>query len=155
MSTDDKINFLQNTLQEKVKFFHKERLKNKFIAFSLKLLSTAAAGAITVLLGLKYNQKSDVIYSNIALCLGAIITLINAWDSFFGHKILWVRFTVTMTDLQILLDELNYAASGDQCELSTDVLDEYHSRMISIISRSNAEWEEYRRSEIKRKTKSD
>ncbi len=148
MKAKSKLEYLRKTINEKIVLFDRKRQKNKFLALGLKLFGAAAAAAITVLLGLKLDEKPDVFYSNIALVLGAGITVVNTWDAFFNHKVLWVRFTATTVELRCLLDQLEYSAAGSDDEPSKEELDSYQERLTEILNSTNSEWEEFRRREL-------
>ncbi|MUK26215.1 DUF4231 domain-containing protein [Aliivibrio fischeri] len=73
-------------------------------------LSIMLGALITLTLGLKFNGY-ELWQKNIALTLGALLTIVSSWNAVFDYKKLWIRQKSTLLDLYQLKNELNYALS--------------------------------------------
>ena len=89
-----------------VDLFNKKRQKNKFLALGIKIVGVCLGASLTVLLGITFEGKSDTLFKNIALGLGASITVFNAWDAFFKHRALWQHFTTITVKLHVVREDL-------------------------------------------------
>lgn len=150
MTTNKTHAYLTQVLQEKINLFDKKRQKNKFLALFIKLFGAAIAASVTVLLGIEYEGKPDDIFKNITIVMGALITILNTWDAFFNHKMLWVRFTETTVELRILQDRLNYLISCNETEIPNNELDLIFNEMNTIIEDTASDWKSHRSKDKKK-----
>jgi hypothetical protein len=70
----------------------------------------------TLLLGLKTNpilNGYDNAISAAALFLSAAVPIFSAWDAFYDHRWLWIRYTTAQQGLYGILDDLEYAVAGN------------------------------------------
>jgi hypothetical protein len=131
--------------------FDRKRQINKFWAFGLKVSVAALGAATTVLLGVSYSGKPDNLFKNIALGLSALSAVIAAWDAFFNHRMLWLRYTVAANRLRSLKEEIKYQLMRDN-ELEREAADKLFAHYQEIIADVNNAWEDLRRSEVKKPT---
>ncbi|MBE8525479.1 SLATT domain-containing protein [Amycolatopsis sp. H6(2020)] len=82
-------------------------------AFGLRLSTVLLSATISVLLGLRNVDGHADPFANIALGLGALITVLAAADAFFSHRELWILRTQTIRDLENISRELRYRTSKD------------------------------------------
>jgi hypothetical protein len=82
--------YLLTRVEECLRTFDSKRQLNKHLALGLKLFAAFLSATITVLLGVSYASKPDLVFKNIAIGLSAFVAVINAWDAFFNHRNLWV-----------------------------------------------------------------
>jgi hypothetical protein len=71
------------------------------------------AGVVTVLIGLQGETFDQTLLRNLALALGALITVVNAFDAFFDHRSLWIKKTVTLSRLYALKRDLSFEVAID------------------------------------------
>ena len=142
-----KIKFLEERIGKYITLYDKKRHRNKYLSFGLKLSGAIMAAAITILLGVTFKDKPENAYKNIALILGALITVFNTWEAFFNHKALWVRFTIAMNKLYSLKDNLNYLKAKSVELIEEAKLDKIYEGLETIISETNSNWEELRKDE--------
>jgi hypothetical protein len=93
MDSQKQVEFIEGEIDEQLSAMRGRRRREKDKAFVLRMASVVLAGAITVLLGLSIRSEWASWASNIALVLGASITVLNAFDAYFDHRSLWVRGT--------------------------------------------------------------
>lgn len=111
------------------------------MSFKLKILSVSFAAMITVLLGLQGLGQVETILKNVALMLGASITVINAFEAFYDHRSLWINQTVTLSLLQNLRRDINFYASGmESTEIEIKKLEEFKERYNSILQDDLRDW---------------
>ena len=142
MSTKEQQEYLKDQLAKLIVCFKDDRERHKKLALLLKGLIVSMAGLVTVLLG--WKEASEVIQpilGNIALVLGAAITVVSAYEAFFDPRILWVRETVVFARLTDLNRDLAYAVAGAQGgELDNAALKEFKVRLDAILEDSLKAW---------------
>ncbi|HJX82934.1 MAG TPA: DUF4231 domain-containing protein, partial [Candidatus Angelobacter sp.] len=113
MSTKEQQQYLEQQIEQLRKRFKRDSNRHKRLALILKALTVSLAGAVTVLLGWKVHAGATPQFvGNIALALGASITLVSAYEAFFDPRVLWVRETVVVARLTDLQRDLSYATKG-------------------------------------------
>ncbi len=141
MDTNKKLEFLRQQLDTRIKDFRPKREHNKRFAFQLKISSVLLAALITIILGLKVDNSWSPTLQNIALVMGALITVINAVEAFFDHRSLWVRETVTLVRLYDLQRDVEFYSSGiEQNELDGPTLARFMKRYDQIMSEDLQTW---------------
>lgn len=136
-----KFQFFKEELDSHVRRITRKRNRDKNKAFSLKIIAVALAAAITVLLGLKTDEKQAKTFQNIALVLGAAITYLTAVDAFYDHRTLWVRRTVTVTRLQDLKRAFEFYVEGrDENEISEAELAVFMKQLNEILQEDLKDW---------------
>jgi uncharacterized membrane protein len=126
--------------------FDKKRQLNKFLAFGLKISIAALSAATTVLLGISYQGKPDNLFKNIALGLSALGAVIAAWDAFFKHRMLWLRYTVAANRMRALREEIRYQLLRDK-GMKEELTDKFFAQYQTIIAEANNSWEDLRKIE--------
>lgn len=142
MKAIERLNWLQTEVDDLVKRYQRESAQHKKTAFRLRIMSVLLAAAITVLLGLKLqNTPLAEYFSNVALILGAAITVLSAYEAFFDPRALWVRETVTFARLKDLQRDLRFWASGlDPEAIDVEVLGRYKSKLDSVLEDTLKYW---------------
>ncbi|WP_140390906.1 DUF4231 domain-containing protein, partial [Vibrio parahaemolyticus] len=100
-------------------------------------LSIILGALITLTLGIKASGYEEL-QKNLALFLGALLTIINGWNAMFDYKKLWRRQKSTLLDLYQLRNELGFRLSTKPSE-AIDVNDLF-SRYQNIWERDGNEW---------------
>ncbi len=143
MPLDGKVKFLRENIDSQVESFSRRRNSNKQKAFLVKLGTSAAAGTATVILG--FQGYIDPVWAkNIALILSALITFVSAWDAYFNHRALWLRYTETVTELRSLLAELDYLTCSGTESLEEKKLDAIFHRYQEVLGETNSWWQNVR-----------
>jgi hypothetical protein len=109
------------------------------------MATVTLSAAITVLLGLRVTGAAQQRLADIALALGAIITVLAAAEAFFTHRGLWILRTNTVRRLETLARSLDYQlsrSSGRPPEPA--VLDRYAAELDDIISDDYTRWQQLR-----------
>jgi hypothetical protein len=122
---DAKLDYLDKEVKELIEDTDRHRRKEKRIAFWLRIAIVAFSGAITVLLGLQVAEQISRWFSNVALVLGAAITVLSAVDAFYNYRALWIHRTIHLNNLNDLRRRIHYAKNGkvdeewraSQCEI--------------------------------------
>lgn len=141
------IEYLSEVISKHISLFDKKRQRNKFLSLGIKLTSAGLAAAITILLGLSISTQGKAVTANIALILGATITVFNTWDAFFNHKALWVRFTVATQSLRRIEEELEYLRSKTQGEPTAEQIESLHTDFKQVLMTLDRDWESLRKEE--------
>jgi hypothetical protein len=137
--------FLRSELDQQLRRYSTRRKRDKRKAFGLRLSTVLLSAAISVLLGLRNLDGYSDLFANIALGLGALITVLAAADAFFSHRELWVLRTQTVRDLENISRDLRYCTSKD---LSPDALrhevERIYGELNRAIARDSKNWDRLR-----------
>lgn len=148
MDKDERFSFLQEELDQLLQQTHRHRKESKRKAFIYKMLAVSFAAAITVLLGLKVEGVLADVFRDIALGLGATITVLNAADAFYDHRFLWVRNTMLVAELETLKRDMKlYALHLKQGTDHEKALDEFGGRLNLILENFQQDWFKIRHSQ--------
>lgn len=141
MKITDKLTFLDDELSERINGLKKKRQRNKIRAFGLKITAIWFAAAITILLGIEGFTQFGTLFKNVALILGASITVINAVDAFFDHRALWIRQSAKLVKLLNLRRDLRFFTIGVEPEdVDMQKLTELKNRFNQILEDDLEEW---------------
>jgi hypothetical protein len=149
-SMEAQVDLLRTAVDKNIKTFQTRRDFNRARAFRLRLTVVGVGTLTTISLGLKPYvgfQHSDAILSSIALVLSASVPIFAAWEAFFDHRWLWIRYTGTLNALYAIRDELNFAhASG---EIKPTQLAALFLRLQNTLEEVNADWSKQRKEALK------
>jgi len=141
MNPEEKLKYLENEIDSRIKDFTHKRIRDKNKAFGIKIFAVVLAATITVLLGLKVDETLTKVFQNIALVFGATITILNAVEAFYDHRSLWIRRTVTLAHLFDLERDLRlYIAGTEQAEIDPKVLNRLADRYDRILADDLKAW---------------
>jgi ABC-type multidrug transport system fused ATPase/permease subunit len=152
-AADEKAKFLEQALAAGVTSFDSRRLANKNKAFLSKILSISFSTLTTILLGWQgVPDKTLITVKNVALLLSACVTIVAAWDAFFNHRELWVRYTSTANRLKAIQSDLNYLLAGTP-NPNPEKLDELYGRYHAVLDETNASWQDLRKEQSPKATR--
>jgi len=142
MSTKDQQSYLEAQLKDLADRFKQDRQRHKRLAVALKALTVSMAGVVTVLLGWKVSSEAQsLLFANIALLLGAAITVVSAYEAFFDPRALWVRETVVFARLIDLERDLAYAVAGAKDgDVDSGTLETLKARLDAVLEESLKGW---------------
>jgi len=109
---DARWQFLRSEVDRQLALFGRRRRRDKRKAFGLQMATVTLSAAITVLLGLRTSDATRTWLLNIALGLGALITVLAAAEAFYTHRRLWVLRTATVRRLETLSRHVDFHAAG-------------------------------------------
>lgn len=141
------IEFLTDKVEGYRKMYQSQRNKNKWLSFSIKMASAISAALISVLLGLSKAVIDSDVAKNISLGLGAFITVVNVWDTFFNHRALYIRATASMVNCILLQDEIAYMKKKHGDSIAENELNKIHVALKKIIMDNNSHWIELKKIE--------
>lgn len=143
-----KLDQIKSDLKIDIAKFGKRRTRDKRKAFGLKVSTVVLSATITVLLGLRnVSDDGQAVLANIALGLGALITVLAAIDAFFTHRGLWIARTKTVRQLEAISRDLRYYESGLTGEPEPSQVENFHERVCLVISQDMDAWEKLRADE--------
>lgn len=139
MSTvESKLEHLRQEISAQIASFDLRRKDNKKKAFAIRIGIIASGTATTVILGLSFPGYEQTA-KNVALVLSAVATLLSAWENYFNHRQLWIRYTATSSNLKRLLSDLNYISLSES--VSEKGIDSVFKRFQSELIETNQEWQ--------------
>ncbi|MCM8709845.1 DUF4231 domain-containing protein [Clostridium sp. SYSU_GA19001] len=140
MDLKQKLDTLLRELDCSIAYFAAKHKKTKLRANIIKITSVTFSALITVVLGLNSGYLVDV-FRNMAIILGAVVTIINAVDAYYNFGALWVKNTITLSKLRELKRELYFYASGRNSEdITESILNEYLDKMQKILRDDIRQW---------------
>lgn len=104
--------FLRDEVDRQLALFGRRRRRDKRKAFALQMATVTLSATVTVLLGLRTSDPARTLLLNIALALGALITVLAAAEAFFTHRRLWVLRTATVRRLETLSRHVDFHTAG-------------------------------------------
>jgi hypothetical protein len=150
MTIQNKVEFFQDDIKRQLKAYQFYQRDNRRKAFLLKIIATAFGLLTTVLLGLQLSENTPesttLIIKNVAIVTSALVTFVNAVDAFFNHRALWIRYTTTLSQLDVIKTQLDYLVAGSGQEPKEKDIDQLFERYRSILDETNSSWAELRKS---------
>lgn len=141
MAEKEALSFLETQIDERIADAKKKRNRDKSKSATLKMTSVVLAGVVTVLVGLQGDRFDQKLLRNLALTLGATITVVNAFDAFYDHKSLWVKRTATLAKLYDLKRELKFEVAKKEPEIiDNGALTRFHNILGAILKEDLQEW---------------
>jgi hypothetical protein len=117
------------------------RRRDKRKAFGLQMATVALSATITVLRGVWVGARLQPALANVALGLGALVTVLAAMEAFFNHRGLWVSRTVTVRRLEALRRHLDYQlAEVADGEIKPEVVDGLLEELEQIVADDQQAW---------------
>lgn len=129
---EEKIEFLIGLVNQTINEYTLKRRKNRRPALVFKVLTTGLASVVTILLGIKVGNYMIEILNNIALIISALMTVISAWNTFFDYNELWVQYTATVDELELLKREIQYYRKG-KLNLDIEDVDAFKNNYRAIV----------------------
>ena len=140
MDPNTTFSLLANEVECLTKQFKKEQTRHKHTALTLRILSVILAATITILLGYKgVTSETESMLKNIALVLGALITVVSAYEAFFIPHALWVRETITYPRLKDLQRDINLYGPKP-IEMSKEDYESLKKRLDTILQEDLRGW---------------
>jgi len=137
--------WLHQELNRQLSAYRRRRKRDKRKAFALQMATVTLSASITVLLGLRTAGTTQQRLADIALILGAIITVLAAAEAFFAHRGLWILRTQTVRHLETLARHLDYQQTRPGGRpLEPNVLDRYASELDDILNEDHTRWQQLR-----------
>lgn len=134
--------FLRSEVDRQLALFTHRRRRDKRKAFVLQMATVTLSAAVTVLLGLRTPDAARTVLLNIALVLGALITVLAAAEAFFSHRRLWVLRTDTVRRLETLSRHVAFYTAGAEGRPSTSAqIASCVSELDAIIADDQKAWQ--------------
>jgi hypothetical protein len=141
VNVEGRVGFLRAELDRQQQRFGRRRRRDKRKAFALQVATVVLSATITVLLGLRVDTGLQRTLANVALGLGALVTVLAAMEAFFSHRGLWVARTVTVRRLEELRRQADYQLAGlADGEAPPAVVDGLLGRLEQIIADDQQAW---------------
>jgi hypothetical protein len=99
---DDRLIFLMKQVASRQEDFHTRRRADRKKSFYIQMATVGLSASITVLLGLRLDEPWRQRLANVALILGACITVLAAAEAFYRHRNLWLIWSTTAHQLDRL-----------------------------------------------------
>ena len=138
---DARWQYLRDEVDRQLAIFGRRRRRDKRKAFALQMATVTLSAAVTVLLGLRTSDTTRMLLLNVALVLGALITVLAAAEAFFTHRRLWVLRTATVRRLETLSRHVDYTAAAARGQSAdTSALAACLAELDAIIAEDLKAW---------------
>ena len=137
--------WLTRELNKEMARFDDSATRNRIYARNYMVWGTVCSTLTTILLG--WQGVSDTYtphVKNTALILSAGVTILSAFNAFYNHRQLWLRYTVTWAQLRSIEKDLPFLLVGSPSD-KDQRLDELHKRFRAILDETDASWLELRK----------
>ncbi|WP_030276486.1 SLATT domain-containing protein [Streptomyces sp. NRRL B-24484] len=104
--------FVEQEVRSELRIRTRRRDADRRRAFALQISTVGLSAVITVLLGVQVGEPTRQWLSDVALGLGAAITVLAAWQAFFSHRALWLQRSDTVHRLAALERRLAFHRAG-------------------------------------------
>jgi hypothetical protein len=142
----NKAEWLKGRVDSSVESVRKMRDGHQRKASLVKILSVTLSAAVTVLIGWQ-TSGWDTLLRNVALALGATVTLLSALEPFFNFRAIWIESEQAKSELHRLQDNIQFYIVGTEPEkLDIEVLNRFCQIHDDIWSRFAGSWQEHRQS---------
>ena len=139
---DARWRFLRGEVDRQLALFWRRRRRDKRKAFGLQMATVTLSATVTVLLGLRTSDATRTWLLNIALGLGALITVLAAAEAFFTHRRLWVLRTATVRRLETLSRHVDFHTAGaDGRPVDAGALAACLAELDAIIADDQKAWQ--------------
>ncbi len=138
---------LKSQLAKQLDGFKERRKRNQRNATIAKALTIIFGFGITILLGLNVGDALKPLFTNIALILGASVTMLAAWDAFANYRAFWYRYTFTYTQLLSLRSEIEFEFPENSEKISEADVKKFYRKYQGILDETNEYWRDMRKEE--------
>lgn len=139
---DARWQYLRSEVNRQLGLFGHRRRRDKRKAFALQMATVTLSATVTVLLGLRTSDSTRTLLLNIALALGALITVLAATEAFFTHRRLWVLRTATVRRMETLSRHVDFHAAGADGRVdNTSALATCLAELDAIIADDHRAWQ--------------
>jgi len=136
---------LQEELARQLTAYRRRRKRDKRKAFGLQMATVTLSATITVLLGVRTTGTAEDRLADIALALGAVITVLAAAEAFFAHRGLWILRTETVRNLEAFARRLDYYRAGlDSRAPDPAVVDALRAELDAALTADHTAWQRLR-----------
>lgn len=129
---EKKLQMLVDQVKQSHRYFTVKKKSNRRPALIFKILTTGLSAVVTILLGVKNVGVNSTALHNIALGISAFMTIISAWGSFFDYNKLWVQYTKTADELELLLTDILFYQEGNT-HVDLQYVSDLHKRYKTIV----------------------
>jgi len=147
-----KLDYLETEVDKNILKINRKADRNKLKASLVSVSSAVLGASITIFLGLQIDSETNLL-KNMALVFGALIAIINALESFFNFRSLWVKQKVTLLQLYTLRNEIDFYRSGleENDEISERKVTGLFRDYQKIWETASSEWIRLRREQDEEK----
>jgi hypothetical protein len=146
-TTNNQLSYLLDCINKNIDGTNSSRIFYRTKAFRMFMVSTIISGVITVLLGLNLSEFEEEIRI-CALALTTVNTIINAYNTFFSNKELWVSNNVANNKLKHLRLDLEYTEK-EGTPVAAEQLLAFKKTFQDILDELNSTWQKNRQGEKK------
>jgi hypothetical protein len=139
---DNQLVFLRERLKMNKEFFRRKSRRNRRRSVLVKVSIATLGAVITIVLGLKSTSVitlSSETAANVALMLGALVTILSVTEATFDFRWVWINYSMTLTLIYGLDDELEYL-SAREGGASAEQLDSIFRRLQTTLADINDSW---------------
>jgi hypothetical protein len=146
--TDGQLAYVERVVRAQLAWRSRRRDLDRRQAFVLQVATVSLSALITVLLGLRGVDPVRDWLADIALVLGALVTVLAAWAAFFSHRDLWLQRSDTVHQLMLLVLEIEFHRAGPPGREPDEVAAaRFMAEYRRIADLDHEEWKRVRRAQ--------
>lgn len=143
MPEEHGIKFIEDEVKKRITSFNERRKFYRRGTFTFTILSAILSAVTTFLIG--FGQIYDIkLVSVIALGTSASMTILTAWDSFYGHRDRWIQNNDTLMKLYELYSDIQYKKAVSNCKMNMEEINAFYMRYGNVLREANLSWREKR-----------
>jgi len=132
-------------LKSAMEAFDTSATRNRVWARRYVVGGTICSAVTTILLGLQgVPDSSASLVKNAALIVSSSVTVLSAFNVFYNHRQLWVRYTTTWARLKIIQKDLTFLLASTPTD-KDEQIDELYKRFKTALEETDASWVELRK----------
>jgi hypothetical protein len=136
---DDAQAFLMGELDKRISSFRSRRDFYRRGSFSFVIFASFLTAVTTLLIGLGEIYKQTIL-SIFALGTSASLSVLTAWDAFYGHRQRWIESNETLMRLYKLKSDIAFELTLQGSPLPEEHLRGYYNEYSQVLNDSNAQW---------------
>ncbi|CAG0936189.1 hypothetical protein TFLX_05055 [Thermoflexales bacterium] len=141
MQPRQQLDYLEKQIQLAIDKFKKKADQNKRRTYTVNLASASLGALITIALGITVPEQATLL-KNFALVCGALIAIVNAVQSVFAYRDLWLKQKGTLLQFYSLRNQIEFYRAG--LAETDEVSDEQVARFFEVYQRiwqeDSTEW---------------
>jgi hypothetical protein len=138
--------WLKRELKKEMAAFDGSAPRNRLYAQRYMFWGAVSSTVTTILLGWQGVSGSFMPYlRNTALVCSAGVTILSAFNAFYNHREIWVRYTVAWAQIRSIEKDLAFLVAGDTSDKERR-LNELYERFRAVLDEADSSWLEIRKS---------
>jgi hypothetical protein len=147
MDSQAPIEFIESEIKQRIESFDQDRKFYREKSRQFNIFTASLSALTTFMIGLSQSYNPSKLISLVALATSAVMTVVNAVDTFYNYRRRWVQNNDTVMKLYELASDIKYTKACDDGILTSESMDVFYNRYKNILRDANEGWKEDRLAE--------